>query len=309
VANLRQLIELPEVFFRAGVAGGAPVTIICRSFAHGRAGRRGRGPLRMARVKAILFDLGDTLLDFGPVDTLGLFARGARLAYRYLQRLGKPLPAFRAYHRAQLRAIRWHYVKSRLTRREFNSLDVLRRLGRAMGHELTDEQVVELAWQWYVPLGRCVTVEEGLAELLAGLRDEGIRLAVVSNTFVPGQVLDRHLGRLGLLELLPTRIYSCDVGWRKPTPAIFRLALERVGAPAEEAIFVGDSLAADVRGAARVGMTAVLKDPTGARRRWRVRPDHRITSLGELRPIVDARNRPSAGAAGAGETTPRGATA
>ena len=39
-------------------------------------------------VRGILFDLGDTLVDFGPIDTTALFARGARLAYGYLRRLG-----------------------------------------------------------------------------------------------------------------------------------------------------------------------------------------------------------------------------
>jgi HAD superfamily hydrolase (TIGR01549 family) len=240
----------------------------------------------MPVIKAILFDLGDTLLDFGPINTTGLFARGARLAYRYLQRLGFHMPPFRDYHRRRLWAIRWHYVKSRITQREFDSLGLLAGMERSMGHLLTPEQTEELAWQWYRPLGRCASVEEGLHGVLDGFRKDGLSLGIVSNTFVPGEVLDRHLAELRLLEYLPLRVYSCDVRYRKPHARIFQIALDRLAIRAAEAVFVGDSLFADVAGARRVGMISVLKDPTGAKKHRRIRPNHRVTCLKELPRIV-----------------------
>ena len=91
------------------------------------------------RIQGIFFDLGDTLLDFGKVDIASLFEAGARLAYDYLQRLGQALPPFGRFHRRQLRAIRWSYIKSRFTRREFNSLDIIAAMGQRMGHNLTHE--------------------------------------------------------------------------------------------------------------------------------------------------------------------------
>ena len=245
----------------------------------------------MGKIQGILFDLGDTILDFGPINTLELFARGARLAYRHLQGLSQPLPPFEKFHRRQLRAVQWHYMKSRFTRREFDSLDVLGRLAKKMGHDLTGAQVEELAWLWYEPLSRCVSIEDGLHAMLADLRRGGVRLGVVSNTFVPGTVLDRHLAKLGLLEYFPIRTYSCDVRYRKPDPRIFRLALERMELPASATMFVGDKLVADIRGASRAGMITVLKDPTGARRRRGIRPRHRIVSLGELPRIVAKYNQ------------------
>ena len=240
----------------------------------------------MAKIKAILFDLGDTLLDFGPVDTLKLFGEGARQAYTYLQQLDQPLPTFAKFHRRQLRAVQWQLLKSHVVRREFNSLDILGRTSRAMGHDLSPEQVEELAWLWYEPLSRCVTTEDGLGEMLEGFRRDGLALAVVSNTFVPGQVLDRHMDQLGLLEHFPTRIYSCDVHYRKPHPKIFQISLERVGISSAEAIFVGDKLRPDIFGSVRVGMISVLKDPSGVRHSRRIRPHHRITSLRQLPEII-----------------------
>ena len=242
----------------------------------------------MRRIEAILFDLGDTLLDFGLINTLELFARGARLAYSYLQQLGHPLPPFRTYHRRQLWAVEWNYFKSHFTRREFNSLDVLGRLSRRMGHRLTREQTEELAWLWYTPLKGHASVEPGAGDMLADFRRQGFRLGIVSNTFVPGEVLDRHLAEEGLLEFFPTRIYSCNVGFRKPETRIFRAALDALGARAEATIFVGDKLKADILGAQRAGMIAVLKDPCGTTRHKRIRPAYRIARLSALPAVVRA---------------------
>lgn len=250
----------------------------------------------MARIKGILFDLGDTLLDFGPVDTRRLFAEGARLAYSYLRGLGQPVPPFRWFQWRQLWAIRWHYLKSRLTRREFNSLDVLGQHSAKMGQTLTPAQTLELAWLWYEPLAECAAMEEGLHELLSAFRSDGLAMAVVSNTFVPGQVLNRHLSQLGLLEYFAATVYSCDVVYRKPHPQIFRIVLEKLGVPAEEAMFVGDSLSVDVAGAARLGMVSVLKDPTGVKSSPGIRPTHRIARLDELVGIVAAHNKVPTGA-------------
>ena len=49
----------------------------------------------------------------------------------------------------------------------------------------------------------------------------------------------------------------------KPEPPLFELALQRMGVTVDEAAMVGDSIDSDVRGARRVGMTAVLFAPKG----------------------------------------------
>ena len=237
------------------------------------------------RIRGVFFDLGDTLLNFGHVDVLGLFESGARLAYAYLQSMGKALPSFADYHRRQLWAVRWGYLKSRLTGREFDARARIDLMGRKMGHHLTEQQIDELAWLWYEPLSRCASIENDLPETLAQL-SAGRTLGLISNTFIPASALDRHLKQLGLLDRLPIRVYSCDVHCRKPHPAIFRVAMERAGLAAAETVFVGDSPGADITGAHRAGMISVLKDPIGRHARGNVRANHTIARLSELRAIV-----------------------
>ena len=242
------------------------------------------------RIRGIFFDLGETLLDFGDVDVDELFQVGSRLAYDYLDKLGQPLPPFERYNRMQRRAVKWRYLISRITRREFDALELIDGLARRLGQEITPDDALELAWRWYQPLSETATLEDDLRPALLALRREGLVLGVISNTFIPGKVLDRHLAQENLLDLLPTRIYSSAVRYRKPHRRIFQTALDRASLLAEETLFVGDSLRADIKGANRVGMISVLKDPTDRPRRSRIRPAHRIRRIAELLDIVKQYN-------------------
>ena len=222
-------------------------------------------------LRAVLFDLGDTLIDFEPLDTRAVFRDSARGTYEYLRDRGHRLPPFDRYCRAQFRAVRWRYFWAKLRGRDFNTLDLLRRylaesprVEGKLGAAPSDEaDLLELAWLWYAPLTRHSAPEIGTAQTLALLRDRGLKLGLVSNTFVPGAVLDRHLALHGLLEFFPVRVYSSEVGFRKPSPRIFELALNRLGVSAGEAAFVGDLVKTDIVGAWRMGMRTILKQPWG----------------------------------------------
>ncbi|MBL7220475.1 MAG: HAD family hydrolase [Phycisphaerae bacterium] len=238
------------------------------------------------RIKGILFDLGDTLIDFAHVSMTAMFRQGARLGHAYLQELGKSVPGFRKFHFRQLWAIRWNCIKARVTGREFNSLDVMRHFARKWGYELSEAESLELAWRFYKPLCQAATIVPGAAETLAVLAAKGLKLAVVSNTFLPGSILDRHIEIVSLGDLIGTRIYSSEVGYRKPKAKIFQLALEQSGLQACDALFVGDSPRADIFGAHRAGMLTVLRNLPRRRRKTHVAPDHHIEDMTELLQIV-----------------------
>ena len=217
-------------------------------------------------LRAILFDLGDTLIDFEPMDTRAVFRKGAADSYAYLKGLGHGVPAFDVYCRKQFRAVRWAYVWAKLRRREFEGLRLLRSFCAAIGIHLDEPALLELAWLWYAPLIDHSGVEENLAVTLAALRDAGFKLGLVSNTFVAGAIHDRHLALHGLLELLPIRVYSSDIGYRKPDRRIFQSAIDRLGVRAAETLFVGDLVKTDIVGAHRMGMKTALKQPWGTSR-------------------------------------------
>ncbi|MBZ0189641.1 MAG: HAD-IA family hydrolase, partial [Candidatus Obscuribacterales bacterium] len=95
---------------------------------------------------------------------------------------------------------------------------------------------------------------------LPQLRERGITIGVVSNLwpFPADHIFEEH----GLGEFFPTdtRIYSFEVGYRKPDPEIFLAAARRFGVHPSECLMVGDNLKADCVGAVEVGMQAALID-------------------------------------------------
>ena len=112
--------------------------------------------------------------------------------------------------------------------------------------------------------------------VLARLRAGGARLAVVSNWDVS---LHDVLERTALRPLVDAVVISAELGVAKPDPAIFRAALERLGATADGALHVGDSLEHDVAGARAAGLEAVLVARNGAAAPEGVRA---VASLAEL---------------------------
>jgi putative hydrolase of the HAD superfamily len=90
----------------------------------------------------------------------------------------------------------------------------------------------------------------GAADACRRLRAAGLRLALVSNWDV---ALREHVERLGLAELLDTIVTSAEAGAPKPDPAVFELALARLGVEPQRATHVGDALA-DAEGARAAGL-------------------------------------------------------
>lgn len=212
-------------------------------------------------IDAVLFDLGDTIINFGigRAEAEVLFQRGAKATYDFLGKRGKPLPPFRRYFKAHYHKMRNEYLWSKLIRRDFCYADVIAAANHRLQIPVQADEIPKLAWLWYEPILQASSVDAGVGEMLAHLRDSGTKLAIVSNTFVPNYCLDRHLESEGLLQYFPVRIYSSQVRYRKPHRRIFQMALEQMGVDAQHAVFIGDLPKADIRGAKRAGMKTVWK--------------------------------------------------
>ena len=133
---------------------------------------------------------------------------------------------------------------------------------------------------------RCLwrVAEPDTPAVLAALRARGFLLGVISNA--DGRV-EEDLERYGLGAFLATVVDSHVVGIEKPDAAIFRHAVERLGARPEDAVHVGDVFGIDVVGARRAGLTPVLLDRLG---RYPGRVDcPRIRRLGGLLRLLPER--------------------
>ncbi|MFI5381041.1 MAG: HAD family hydrolase [Tepidisphaerales bacterium] len=243
-------------------------------------------------LKAILFDLGDTLFDTRPMRLWQVFEEGGRDAYTYLTGLGYKLPPFPRYFAMHKRAVQAWFVWSRVVGGEVNCERILRRIAVRLGLDLGEEVFREMTWLWYSPTVRHNQVAPDVIPMLTRFRDRGLKLAIVSNTFVPAFVLDRHLEIENLLQFFPHRVYSSELNLRKPDRRVFEQALRLVGVEPGEAIFVGDNIRNDILGARRAGMLAILKRPASETRTHRV-ADHLVRTMRELEQILPLLGAPT----------------
>jgi putative hydrolase of the HAD superfamily len=239
------------------------------------------------RIRAVLFDLGDTLLNYGRLSPYKPFMEAARQTYAYLKELGQPVPLFPWYAFRSLTMIRWRVLWSAITRKDFDSLRLLKRAGKKAGYKMTEEQYKELVWLWYEPLSRRVETEPNLKATLSELQKRGLKMGIVSNTFVNACALNRDIARRTLTDFFEFVYYSYEFPRRKPCPAMYQAAVETLGVKPQEVIFVGDRLDTDVKGAVQVGMHAVLKDGTANAGKKTPAGVVRISSIAGLPKAID----------------------
>jgi len=79
-----------------------------------------------------------------------------------------------------------------------------------------------------------------------------------------GQEIDSYCRELGFQPFLDYKVTSFEVGYDKPRPEIFNLALDKAGVKASESIFIGDVYEQDIVGARGVGMKPILISRNGA---------------------------------------------
>jgi putative hydrolase of the HAD superfamily len=111
---------------------------------------------------------------------------------------------------------------------------------------------------------------------LRELRARGLRLVVASNWDCSLPEVLRAAGLDGLVDGVVT---SAEVGAAKPDGRLFRAALELAGCEPDQAVYVGDSPATDIEGAAAAGLRAVLVDRDGTH-------GGAITSLSQLPSVL-----------------------
>lgn len=118
---------------------------------------------------------------------------------------------------------------------------------------------------------------------------ETFKTVLVSN-FTNSDFLLRSLRKLGIRKFFDHVIVSDTFGWRKPHPAIFKQFLKLSKVKAAEAVFIGDDLEADIKGAKAVNINAVLLVRSGYSQSKQyetvIVPDHVVSSLKEFQKLI-----------------------
>jgi putative hydrolase of the HAD superfamily len=230
-------------------------------------------------IKAVLFDLGDTLWHFPEMPpAMTIRSETMRRISGALQSWGVALDGELRFLGRDIRlgvekADRAAY-ESDCVSPDFN--DVVRQIVAEKGLEISYEQAAQLWDAWNLGgqiLGR--TMFDDAYRALDWLRERGTRIGCVTNRVFGGPRFAEEMRELRLDQYFESTSISCDVGYMKPHPKCFEYALEEMKLDPRETAMCGDSLRADVQGAQALGMTAIW------RRIRKHDPPHEAEELGE----------------------------
>lgn len=243
-------------------------------------------------LKAILFDLDDTLIDWAEFDGPWEVMEDIHLhnVFEYIHKNIHPMDNVNAYIEEYIKRMRQAWMDARTTLRAPHLGTILIDTAEALGvppNMLKVEACLD-AYAWQAV--KKTRVFPDVVEALTLLKERGIIMGIVTNAFHPMGLRDKELAQHGILDFFPScRISAADFGYLKPHREIFETALKCLDVSPDEAIFVGDNLVADVAGAQSAGMLGVLRvtknyDPSD---RHIVQPDAMIHSLLELPALID----------------------
>jgi HAD superfamily hydrolase (TIGR01549 family) len=198
-------------------------------------------------IRAVLFDLDDTLVDHhyaSRAAIAGVRDRFPALQQRALEDLiAENQRILDSMHNEVAMGAR-NLADARIER--------YRRLFAFVGHpDARAGAAAELHRRVYQANRRCV---EGALELVTLLRAR-LRVAVISNNTVAEQ--SEKLATFGFAPFVDALVTSEEVGAAKPDPRIFRAALARVGCEPHEAVMIGDAWQQDIVGATGAGIRAL----------------------------------------------------
>ena len=104
----------------------------------------------------------------------------------------------------------------------------------------------------------------GAVELLNALKDQGIRIALVTNGV--SHIQRSRLSLCSFAHLLDAVAISGELGYSKPDRRLVETALHMLGCEnPKEAVFLGDSLTADIAAARNAGIDSIWLSPSGAK--------------------------------------------
>jgi len=105
-------------------------------------------------------------------------------------------------------------------------------------------------------------------EMLDYINSKGIRSGVISNIGFSGSALTERINRLLPNNNFEFIIASSEYMFRKPNPYLFELALKKAGLTANDVLFCGDNIKADVEGAANIGILPVWYEELTLENPW-----------------------------------------
>lgn len=206
-------------------------------------------------LRAVLFDLDDTLFDHRA--SAGDALRRVQESHACLRAL--PFAEVEQQHSRLLEDMHPKVISGELGMDDAR-VERFRQLLLQAGDSPTDAVCRAAATMYRREYLAARRATAGAEALLTAVRSR-TAVAVVSNNMLQEQIEKLEFCRL--TAYVDALIVSEEVGASKPDPAIFRAALDAVGATPSEVVMIGDSWTADVLGARAAGIRPIWFNPLG----------------------------------------------
>lgn len=240
-------------------------------------------------LKAILFDLGNTLLHFdGAWPVVQRRADAQLLAHLQAQGLTLDAPAFLQEFRSRLNA---YYAQREDEFVEQTTAYVLKTLLADLGYpNMGANQLAPALRALYAASQAHWQLEDDALDTLQALKAGGYQLAIISNAGDDEDV-QTLVDKANLRPYFELVLSSAACGVRKPNPRIFSIALEHLAVQAGQAAMVGDTLGADVLGANNAGIYSIWltrrsDTPANREHAHTITPNAQIASLAQLPSLI-----------------------
>lgn len=246
----------------------------------------------------VLFDLGSTLIYFD-APWPEVMAAGYTELFQSLRASGADLPRgrFIADFHERLSA----YYRERDTEFiEYTTESVLTRLiAEYIPGGLPQPAVRAALDALYAVTQSHWVLEEDAHDCLSRLREMGYALGLISNAGDSRDVY-RLIEKARLTPFFSSVLISAEVGYRKPHPKIFELALAAHRVRADRAVMVGDTLGADVLGARNAGLASIwitrrANTPDNRDHLDTIQPDAQVETLREIPGLLNKWKKKPAG--------------
>lgn len=225
------------------------------------------------RYDVLLFDLDDTLLDFGMTE---------HNAFRLLfEEYGLP-NGINDYHDSYrtISKVLWDDLENGHTTLAELKVERFKRL--FIEHALDIDPVV-FGQKYIENLGKEVHMIAGVEEMFAGMQD--FRIALLTNGFKDAQ--HARVNGSALKNLFEVIITSEETGFQKPQKEIFAYALEKLQiSDPSRVLMIGDSLTSDIQGGNNFGIDTCWFNPTKKQNPTNITPTYEIHSWDHLVEII-----------------------
>jgi len=231
--------------------------------------------------RAVLFDLGGTLIEFENEPWDELERKGMRKCHELLNRNGYDVPSadefanlFVEYH-----AQKWKEIMKDNKEVPFHRLvaEFLDRYDIGLG-----ENISEFVRTFYSPITEQLHRRKGAIQALEFVKTRELKIGLVSNSPFPADWHRDEMRRFEIYDYFDCTVFSSELGIRKPEPSIFRECLGKLGVAVGEAIHIGDRAIEDIAGAKSLGIASVLVSHANRDVPPGIRPDRTIRDLREL---------------------------